>query len=60
MHSLTRKFHRSIREERRARRIADGKSADPEGAEPVGEMDNFQELQLGSLWPVVRCENKSL
>ena len=52
-----------VKEERRAHRIADGKNADPADAEPEegskGEMDNFQDLQLGSLSPVVRCEDDS-
>ena len=56
MHSFTRKMHRRVKEERRARRIAGGKNADSEGAEPEGEMNDFQELQLGSLSPVVRCK----
>ena len=60
VHSFTRKMHRRVKKERRARRIANGKNVDPEDAEPEGEMDNFQELQLGSLSPVVRCEGNSL
>ena len=58
VHSFTRKMHRRVKKQRRARRIGRG-NVDPED-EPEGEMDNFQELQLGSLSPVVRCEDDSL
>jgi len=51
VHSFTRNMHRRVKKQRRAHR---GKNVDPEDAEPEGEMDNFQELQLGSLSPVVR------
>jgi len=61
VHSFTRDMHRRVKE-RRARRIADRKNADREDAEPEegskGEMDNFQDLQLGSLSPVVRCRRQ--
>ena len=58
MHSFTKKMHDSVKKESRARR-AEGKNGDPEDADK-GEMDNFQELQLGSLSPVVRFEDDSL
>ena len=63
MYSFTRDMHRRVKE-RRARRIADGEKAGREDAEPEegseGEMDNFQDLQLGSLSPIVRCEDSPL
>ena len=52
-------MHCRVKKERRARRIADGRNVNPEDGEleegSKGEMDNFQDLQLGSLSPVVRC-----
>ena len=53
-------MHRRVKEEWRARPIADGKRADPGDAEPEGEMNDFQELQLGSLSPIVRYKENSL
>lgn len=57
-------MHDNVKKESRARRRAEGKNPDPEDAEPEdgskGEMDNFQELQLGSLSPLVRFEDDSL
>jgi len=37
--------------------MADGKSADPEGVEPEDETNTIQGPQLGSLSPVVSCED---
>lgn len=62
MHSFTRKMHDAERE-RHARRKADGKNTDSEDTEPEeecrGEMNNFQDLQLGSITPVVRHQDNS-
>ena len=53
-------MHDNVRWMRRARRKA-GKNAGSEDSEPEeeskGEMDNFQDLQLGSITPVVRRED---
>lgn len=63
MHSFTMKMHGRVQRESRARRKGDGKNMDSEGVNPEGEfkgeMDNFQELQLGSITPVVRHEDNS-
>ena len=52
-------MHGRVQKERRARRKGD-KQADSEDTEPEeefkGEMDNFQDLQLGSTTSVVRRE----
>jgi len=62
VHSFTRKMHDNVKRESRARHRAEGNNADSEDAEEEfkGEMDNFQDLQLGSITPVVRHEAKSL
>ena len=49
-------MHSSVQRRRSARRKARGKNRNPGGTEPEedgGEMDNFQDLQLGSLTPLV-------
>jgi hypothetical protein len=53
-------MHRYYKKKSRDRRAASGKVSDSEGAdtEDKGEIDNFQDLQLGSLSPVVRLEDK--
>ena len=57
-------MHGQVQRESRARRKGDGKKTDSEDTEseeePKGEMDNFQDLQLGSRMPVVRHEVDSL
>jgi hypothetical protein len=52
-------LHKFFQKESRDRRKAGGKISDSEGAESEdkGEMDNFQDLKLGSLSPVVRLED---
>jgi len=56
MHSFTREMHRRVQIESRARRKGDGKNTYFEDTEPEeesrGEMNNFQDIQLGSLTPV--------
>lgn len=55
VYSFTRGMHSSVQRRRSARRKARGKNRNPEGTEPEedkGEMDNFQDLQLGSLTPL--------
>ena len=56
-------MHNNVRRGR-ARRKADGKNTDSEDTDPEeefkGEMDNFQDLQLGSIMPVVSHETNSL
>lgn len=55
-------MHNTVRQERRARRKALGKNPNFQDAEPEedkGEMDNFQDLQLGSITPAVRFEGNS-
>ena len=53
-------MHGQVQKERRARRKGDGNKTDSEDTEPEeefkGEMNNFQDLQLGSTMPVVRHE----
>ena len=52
-------MHKAVREEKRARRRANGGHTDSDDTDPEegeGEMDNFQNLQLGSLSPVVRLK----
>ena len=53
-------MHRHVQKESHARRKGDGKQTDSEDTEPEeeprGEMNNFQDLQLGSTMPVVRHE----
>jgi hypothetical protein len=55
-------MHGQVQKERRARRKGDGNKTDPRGTEPGdepdGEMDDFQDLQLGSTTPVVRCDSR--
>ena len=54
-------MHGRVQEARRARRKDEGHT-DSEDAEPEenqGEMDNFQDLQLGSITPLV-CHNVGL
>lgn len=55
-------MHGRVRKERRAHRKGNGHT-DSEDTEPEeeckGEMDNFQDLQLGSIMPVVRHEVNS-
>ena len=48
-------MHGRVQEERRARRKVEGHtdSEDAEPEEDLGEMDNFQDLQLGSITPLV-------
>lgn len=50
-------MHGRVQEESRARRKGEGHT-DSEDTEPEqdrkGEMDNFQDLQLGSITPLVR------
>ena len=55
VHSFTTRMHGRVREERRARRKGEGHtdSEDTEPEENKGEMDNFQDLQLGSITPLV-------
>ena len=57
------KMHGRVQKERRDRRKGDEKKTDSEDTEPEeefkGEMDNFQDLQLGSRTPVVRREVNS-
>lgn len=56
-------MHDAVKRERRARRRAEGGNTDSEDTESdeefKGEMDNFQDLQLGSMTPIVRRENNS-
>ena len=64
MHSFTRQMHANIRRERRrAARRAKGMDTDSEdtGSDegPNGEMHNFQDLQLGSITPLVRRDDNS-
>jgi hypothetical protein len=57
VHSFTMKMHNAVQQDRRTLRKARGKNLNHEDAEPEedkGEMDNFQDLQLGSITPVVR------
>lgn len=52
-------MHKVVREDKRARRRANWgytDSEDTDSEEGEGEMDNFQNLQLGSLSPVVRLK----
>lgn len=55
------KMHSAVQEERRALRKTHGKNPDFRNTEPEekGEMDNFQDLQLGSITPVVRVKDNS-
>ena len=57
VHSFTRRMHGRVQEESRARRRGeahtDSEETDPE-QDRKGEMDNFQDLQLGSITPLVR------
>ena len=57
-------MHGHVKEESHTRHEADRKNAGSEDAEPeggsVGEMNNFQDLQLGSITPVVRREDTPL
>ena len=48
-------MHNSVQQLKSARRKARKKNGNPEVTEPEveGEMDNFQDLQLGSLTPLV-------
>ena len=53
------KMHDAVQQDRRARRKAHGKIPileDADFEEDKGEMDNFQDLQLGSVTPVVGFE----
>lgn len=55
-------MHSAVQRESRARRKAEGKITDSEDTDPEedkGEMDNFQDLQLGSITPVVRLGDNS-
>ena len=56
-------MHGYVQRESRARRKGDRKKTDSENTEseeePRGEMDNFQDLLLGSTTPVVRHEVNS-
>jgi len=55
VHSFTMKMHKSVQKKRRERRKARGKHPyrrSGEHEEDKGEMDNFQDLQLGSITPV--------
>ena len=53
-------MHDHFQKQSRARRKGDGKKTDSEDIEleeeSMGEMNNFQNLQLGSTIPVVRHE----
>ena len=55
------RMHNSVQKQRRAYHKAHGKNLHSEATEfeDKGEMDNFQDLQLGSLTPVVSFENDS-
>ena len=57
-------MHGHVKKERQACHEADRKNGGSEDADPgggfVGEMNNFQDLQLGSITPVVRCEDTPL
>ena len=61
--SFTRKMHGRVQKERRDRRKGDEKKTDSEDTEPEeefkDEMDNFQDILLGSMTPVVRREVNS-
>ena len=53
-------MHKIVQEEKRARRRANRGHTDSDNTDPEedgGEMDNFQNLQLGSLSPVVRLKH---
>lgn len=55
VYSYTINMHKFVREQSRARRKGDGKNTypgDSETDEDKGEMDNFQDLQLGSMTPL--------
>ena len=56
-------MHDSAKRESRARRKAGANITDSEDTEveekPKHEMDNFQDLQLGSITPVVRRKDNS-
>jgi hypothetical protein len=56
-------MHDADKRERRARRKADRKAADSEDTEteeePQDEMDGFQDIQLGSITPVVCGKDRS-
>ena len=56
-------MHDAVERERRARRIAGGMNTGSEDSdweeEFVGEMNTFQDLELGSMTPVVRREGNS-
>lgn len=57
-------MHARVQRESEARRKAHGKNMDLEDAEreevSEGEVDNFQELQLGSITPLVHCKDNLL
>lgn len=57
-------MHDSVKKERHAHHRAEGVNTDSEdtdsGEESKGEMNNFQDLQLGSMTPLVRREDNSL
>jgi len=56
------RMHGQVQKERRAHRKGDRKHTDSEYEDPEerkGEMDNFQELQLGSITPLVRRQVSS-
>jgi hypothetical protein len=57
-------MHSVVRQQRRDRREADRKNPSFKNAvapeEDKGEMDNFQDLQLGSITPLVRPEHNLL
>ena len=50
-------MHSSVRQQRRNLRKLVGRNGSRKNTEPEGEMDNFQDLQLGSLTPLVSLEN---
>jgi len=56
VHSFTMGMHGHVQRESRARRRGDGNKTDSDDTEPEeepkGEMNNFQDLQLGSITPV--------
>ena len=67
MHSFTREMHAIVRKGRRLQRRADRKAkgmdtdSEDTGSDegPNGEMHNFQDLQLGSMAPLVRRDDHS-
>lgn len=56
-------MHDAVKKERRERRKAEGMNTDSEDTDPEegpkGEMNNFQDLQLGSITPLVCFEDNS-